>query len=676
MVSYGLSERCTKVIKLLLQSSEYISLQTIAEQTGVSKRSVYYDICSINEWLDRNGLLELEIERGLGILISHEEKQKIEEFLQEKQREDYHVYAPSERVKIIICFLVHSKEQVYIEQIMEVCQVSRNTVFGDMRVVVKQLQEYSLELKYESKKGYRIVGDVIRMRALFFLYINSLMELYEKGTLNFLNRDEIQEYLNKLYIIKEELKVEYVAGNLMALAMLIPIMYHNRKKILFPGLKRDEIFRTKEYHLIDQQFNELKEDEKIYLCLHLLGSRISITTDEIFESRSNQSVYGIVKALVTEFEKTACVIFEEREELERALFLHINTSLYRYQYGIQIGNPLGDDIMKEYPNLFEITKIVSQYLEQMIGIPIPDSEVAYLALHFGASLKISKKQGNKLRILVVCANGISTRNMLRREIKKLLPEAEIVDSVAAVDVMNAQNVCDLVISTINVKSVVPVIVVSPILSDEDRKRVLNHHIVYNNQKNNYIDTIYQTAIKYIPIEQHENFRREFMKRVYGETENHDIPVLYHETGIMDCLDLTKIVISHERMTWQDSILLAGKNLVETGSIETRYLDTIISQTLYYGPYMFITEDIMLAHAKPEDGVNRMGLSMAVFQNPVFFSKDKKAKLIFVLAAEDQEKHLKILKDILQIAEQKESCMNLFQADTAETILSVLNQMLL
>lgn len=204
-------------------------------------------------------------------------------------------------------------------------------------------------------------------------------------------------------------------------------------------------------------------------------------------------MYGITKALVTEFEKTACVNFENKEELERALFVHIKTSMYRYQYGIQIGNSMSNDITREYPNLFDITKIVAKYLEQMIGLPIPDSEVAYLALHFGAHLNVSKYRGNRLRILIVCVNGISTGNMIKREVKNLLPEAEIVDVVAAINVFNAQDICDLVISTVKIKSVLPVIVVNTILTDEDRKNILNHQLVHNSKKNKIADTLFDVV---------------------------------------------------------------------------------------------------------------------------------------------------------------------------------------
>ena len=71
---------------------------------------------------------------------------------------------------------------------------------------------------------------------------------------------------------------------------------------------------------------------------------------------------------------------------------------------------LRDELRVDYVdgNLFGITKSVAQYLERMIGLPVTDSEVAYLTLHFGAFLKIAEKKHPKLRILIVCVNGIST----------------------------------------------------------------------------------------------------------------------------------------------------------------------------------------------------------------------------------------------------------------------------
>ena len=57
-------------------------------------------------------------------------------------------------------------------------------------------------------------------------------------------------------------------------------------------------------------------------------------------------------------------------------------------------------------------------------------------------------------------------------------------------------------------------------------------------------------------------------------------------------------------------------MIRSGSIVEKCLDTIIAQTTYYGTYMFINGEVMLAHAKPQDGVNRLDVSMTIFCNKV------------------------------------------------------------
>lgn len=84
---------------------------------------------------------------------------------------------------------------------------------------------------------------------------------------------------------------------------------------------------------------------------------------------------------------------------------------------------------------------------------------------------------------------------------------------------------------------------------------------------------------------------------------------------------------------------------------------------------------MLAHAKAEDGVNRRDLSLAVFSEPVQFPKQKFAKVIFALSAEDNEKHLKILNDILNFAKEEENLQALESASSVPEILELFRSVL-
>lgn len=669
-----MTARSKRLLTVLLAQSDYISLNHLAKALDVSRRTVYYDIRKVNIWLEQAGLPMLEIVREKGLYVPHGEREKIQLYLEAEHAEQVYIFSPEERYKGIICYMIYADESVYLEQLTECFEVSRNTIFGDLKIVTECLQQYELDLSYQPRQGYQVTGDPVRIRALFMFYFNEMISLFQSGTFRFFRQEDIGEYHEKLKEIEKELGLSYVDGVLFSLAALIPMLYRHRNPSLFPGLKASQMQKTKEYDLVNLYFPDLFLEEQLYLALHLLGSRVNTVPTQFFANPSKVYIHDLAKELISEFEKTACVIFEEHEELERALFIHLSTSLYRYQYGIQIGNLLGDDVIKEYPNLFSITRMVAKKLENTIGIPIPDSEIAYLALHFGSALKIADKDNQRLRILIVCANGISTGNMIRREVQKLLPFADIVDVRAAVNLMNVQEVCDLIISTVKINSVVPNIVVHPVLTEFDRRGILNHQLIAPKQTAIRCDQIFQVVKKYVNPAHYDNLLNDLTAYLQGGIQEFEMEDKL-ELNLCKLLDASRIRIVFEECAWQQSIRMAGQSLIDSKSIEPQYLDSIISQLQYYGPYMFLTETVILAHAKPEDGVNTLDISMTVLKHPVEFSEHRKAKLIILLAAEDQEKHLEILQDILLLVSNSSALDKIVTCDVPHEVLTVVRQIL-
>lgn len=667
MAMLYINARCRQILNVLLSHADYVSVNAIAKALQVSRRTVYYDIDKINLWLEQAGLSHLEIVREKGLYLSQQEREKIQTMLESDSEDQVYIFSPEERIKIIICYVIYAQKAIYMEQFTDCFAVSRNTIFADLKEVTKKLKKYDLKLDYQPKQGYIILGDPVRVRALFILYFNEMKTLFKSGVIRFFNQKQIQDYYHTLKKIEQTLEISYVDGVLYSIAALVPLLYQHRTAIRFTDLKQTEIVKTQEYALVQKYFSDLEPEEQIYLSLHLLGSRVNLVPDEYFESDSKTYVYDLTKSLVSEFEKVACVTFDKREELERALFVHLNTSLYRYRYGIQIGNILGDDVMNEYPDMFAITKIAVKRLEKQIELPIPDSEVAYLTLHFGGFLKIPSEENEHLRILIVCVNGISTGNMIKREVHKLLPFAEIVGVVAAVHLINAQNICDLIISTVKINSIVPSITVHPVLTELDRRSILNHRLVAPRNVEIQKERLFQIVKKYVNPADYPNILKDLTVYIQRDMQ-HDVLGEEEEYDLLSILDESRICIFPDRCSWQNSVRIAGRCLLDNRSIEPKYLDTMITQLQYYGPYMFLTENVLLAHAKPEDGVNCLDVSMALFRESVWFSDSKKAKIIWVLAAEDQEKHLKILQDILTLTGDSKFLSDIENAKSSTDIL--------
>lgn len=673
-MSLYMNARSKKILNLLLTRTEYITPNAIAQALNVSRRTIYYDIDKINLWLREEKLPELKVVREKGIYISHSERQVLQALLEEEREEHVYIFSPEERAKCIICYIIYATEQINIEQLIECFEISRNTIFADLKIVTKQLQQYDLTLEYHPKKGYYINGDPVRIRAVFAMYFNEMQLLFTSGSVKFFKMEQIQSYYDTLLEIEKQLEVDYVDGGLLSIAALVPLSYCHKTPIIFTGLKQEEILKTKEYEMIQAYFSDLLPEEQLYLSLHLLGSRINIVPDEYFERGSKTEIYDMTRKLIAEFENIACICFENREELERALYVHLRTSMYRYTFGIQIGNVLAEDVISEYPELFSITKMATRKLEEELGTPVPDSEIAYLTLHFGGFIKIAEVKENQLRILIVCVNGISTGNMIKREIQKLLPFAEVVDVRAAVEILNAQEMCDLIISTVKINSVVPVITVHPILTEFDKKCILNHRLVAPKNVEVQRDKIFQVVKKYVDPSNYEKLQQDLTAYIQGGMQE-DIVTKESEYGILSALDVSRIGIAKGVTDWKQSIRMTGQCLLDSHSIMPEYVEAIIDQLEYYGPYMFINNDVILAHAKPQNGVRRLDISMMVLPDPVTFSEYRKAKLIIMLAAEDQEKHLRILQDIITLISEPDFVEHLVQCRTATQAMQMITKVI-
>lgn len=681
-----LNERTQKIINMVLTRSSTLSIQEITAELSVSERTVYNELDKANNWLRMKKLPELQNVRGKLQPFTEEEKAQFDSVMQQEQLQDDYIFTPTERTQIIVCQMIVCEEPVYVEDLMNSCLVSRNTIFTDLQSVISRIHAYQLGLGYEKKRGYWIDGDPIRIRAIFFLYFNMMEHLLASGKLNFLRMDEIKPYLKLLEDIERELGVNYVRGDMVALAAMLPVMKRGDEKLYFSDVSVEKIKDSKEYNVVRRYFSELEDTEQIYLTLHFLGGRLVSYSREEADKAENESILEIAKNLVAEFERRACVIFEQKEDLIKNLYQHITSSIYRYRFGIQIGNTMAEDIKREYLYIFDTVRAAVQVLEQQIGLQISDSEVAYLALHFGANLENAKQDEHELRILVVCMNGVATGNMISHELKRILPRAKVVGVVSVSDMVNPHNICDIIIASAKVKALVPVIIVNPILNDFDRKNILRHPLIRSRYGFVDLDALFKAVKKYVYTEKHTEFKHELEKFFIRQREEKQSLLNPNVWQLTDFLTEDRIIFLERDGTkrgemrsdydeniqgWRRALYNTSSILVERGSINDNYVECIIKRLIEAGPYMFVTDDLVLAHAKPENGVNHLDFSIGIAPEGILFECEKRARIVFCLAVEDQQKHIGILRDIRKVLAKTTQIDELVKAKTAYQVCEII-----
>jgi mannitol/fructose-specific phosphotransferase system IIA component (Ntr-type) len=135
-----------------------------------------------------------------------------------------------------------------------------------------------------------------------------------------------------------------------------------------------------------------------------------------------------------------------------------------------------------------------------------------------------------------------------------------------------------------------------------------------------------------------------------------------------------IQLQQKANDWKEAIRLAANPLLETGAILSEYIDAMIQNVLELGPYVVLAPKIAIPHARPEQGVKKMGMSLLTLQEGVLFeNNDTPVELMIVLAAEDKESHLKALAQLSELLSNEEDVQAIMQANKKETVTQLIDK---
>jgi mannitol/fructose-specific phosphotransferase system IIA component (Ntr-type) len=131
---------------------------------------------------------------------------------------------------------------------------------------------------------------------------------------------------------------------------------------------------------------------------------------------------------------------------------------------------------------------------------------------------------------------------------------------------------------------------------------------------------------------------------------------------LEFLQLEAVELDKEAKDAVDAIRLAGDLLVQTNKVNAEYVDAMVKNYRDIGPYIVIAPSIAIPHARPENGVQKTGISLLRLSDPIEFGHESNdpVKLVCAIAATDQSSHLEMLKKISQVLGNKaklEAIMN-------------------
>ncbi|MCX7710158.1 MAG: BglG family transcription antiterminator [Clostridia bacterium] len=503
--------RVKNILQKIFSENDYTTVTAIAKELGISNRTILRELPAVEKWLAKRGC-KLEKKAGVGIraIGSTDDRNKIISLLEEEKEEK--IYTPKERQTIICSELLQNQEPVKLYTFTKTLNVTEGTISNDLDKLEEWLANQGLTLVRKPGLGIYIEGeeDSIRKCMINLIYENlnenyllglirkniskeqvpvSKTELIARSRLlNLVNNNTIHELENLVHRAEEQIGYNLADSAVVGLIVHLAIAIQRIKKnedIVMDKQFMEDLKKSEEYAVAERLALEIEDifgikiplDEIGYITMHIKGSKSREVAGKSSEKAiGNSELVELSKEIIRIAENETGKFLSQNEKLLTGLVNHLGPAISRLRMNLEIRNPLYKEIKAHYPDLLKLAgKCVSE-VEKFIGMKIPETEVAYIAMHLGAAIEKSQVPPKRsYRAAIACATGIGTSRLLATRIEKEYNNIEVVDVTSMLhleqDWLRSKGI-EFIISTVGIgEAPVPVVIVNPLLFEEDKQKI-------------------------------------------------------------------------------------------------------------------------------------------------------------------------------------------------------------
>lgn len=704
-----MDKRCLEIISILRSSCNNVMVSGLAKQLSVSPRTIRYDLDKIDKFLKENGLPALIRSNYYGILLPDNEEavERLQEIVKSISPTGY-FYTQHERIQRIQLELLFSDGYVTIASMCDKLVVSRSTIVNDIKIAKKDFLNYGIEVESMPRYGFKLSGDERKLRDIIVSIMlqmlpgNEALGFIKEKSYNIrISSVRYREYLSDMDLgiafkitnkLEKKLEAIWSDNGFIRIAYTIAVCLKRRGKsklLRFSKAQLAEIESSRDYCIV---MNQLKyygskynitftREESVLIALYVLCSE---TNSISYFKKENQIKIQISASKI--IKKTGDKLnfnFSLHDILHNTLSEHLSHAYYRIKYSINNDSRLYSEIAERYKEVFKAVKSSLGQFEELVGRKVPDNEVAGIATMFcGMYENKTIIERMRYRIVVVSDEGLASINLLTSKLAAAFPEIDILAGVTSHQLTNKEIIskADFIVTTTplfmtNIKD----ILIDPLL-DSDSIVEIKRHISNTLPKQTKLVSRYQDmltkmvsiAYKICPEDMYEELITKLIEEV-GPIEN----IYYRRRGVImlkDMLTVDTIKLNVSANSWEESVKLSGELMVKTGCVEPRFVDAMLRFVTENGPYVVIAPGIAMPHARPEDGVNELCMSLLTLSTPVEFGSEDNdpVEMVICLAAVDNSSHLDALAELLEILGDESKWNTIRTAKDPQDIIALLS----
>lgn len=662
-----MNKRSREILSNLIQKKEYgqaAYMKELAEQFGVSTRTIRNDLEQINEFLSKNQLSGLSLGKQ-GVIKTGKDMERARKYL---FRDDFYSYKleKNERKIFMATLLICEKDYRTLSDLADCMYVSRSTVIQDLDTLKTFFRKHKLYVVSHSNKGLMLEGEEKNKRLLLLSMVKKNESVYREAPV-------FERMMNSL---KEECRVDM--EDLKTMEKVINLSEHFSGRFLtdtsFANLKYFMVLSLYRMRLNMYAEQEGKKNSKYEMAGYMLKqlsdfAEIEVVEDEIkFLSRILNEMRYIKKTTSNqEIVKMQVITRTFIEHISSDIDLNLQGDYIFYENLINhlesmfssaiqdnTMNSVVTEVLERYPKIQKAVQNNVYVLEDYIGRKLNEAEVSYIVVHICAAIERNRNSAERYSVILVCNGGIGTSQLLLARLKKYF-NIHVADIIPAHDLKNASlGEADVIISTVALDTHLEYIQVDPLLNDEDcinvgkkLSRIKKNHGGGRKQKEKgSTETVHMNRIKEILIEDTSPEQRLFqIEEVVKEFYHKEVSL-----PLTKMLPKEAIRLNVSCNNWKEAIRQSAQYLLMNECIEERYVSCMIENVEQNGPYILVAPGFALPHEALNAGAKKVGMSLIRLKEAVVFGKPEfdPVEWVCCLSAINKETHLKAMFHLVNL----------------------------
>ncbi len=516
---------------LMTAQTETVDTEILASRLQVSKRTIQRDLLVLQECLSEYQIALETLSSGVFTLKG--DQNKIADVMSSIGRlPSVYVLNPRERIFYLMSELLWANGLTKIAYLAHRLHISEASVSHDLDEVESLLATKQLQLVRKRGYGLEIIGLERAKREMLAEIFHEFVPIDHFLRIWMMKEDEPQDnYLRFIRLWFSEERIQEVRRVLLdeVLVMELPLhdeAFYNFMIHVLLTLERlgqgQSLMQTSETMQEDsEEFRVAKKvlmrlasnkdvplSEIRYLANHLRGTKVQMV-EENWGRPLNVTIMELAYRIARVAGRLDQHHYLSDQHLIAGLAYHLEPAIYRAQNGMSIRNPLLPELQRQYPELFATVREASTEVFRDFGITMPDTEIGYLTMHFGAARERQRAR-QRIRVIIVCPNGISSAELLASRIRVEFPQLRIV-SMGAISAIQPES-SDFIISTVPLSLYDRVVTVSPFLMEEDIRKIQEFLDIERNVP--YVESLPSNDGEEILRSRHDNQEFPFEVNIY------------------------------------------------------------------------------------------------------------------------------------------------------------------